>query len=54
VLLGEPILTASTGNHEEDQRVALSKAVGFLEAQLKNYDDQWVNFFDFWPDHARD
>ena len=54
VLLGEPILTASTGNHEEDQRAALRKAVGFLEAQLKNYDDQWVNFFDFWPDHARD
>jgi len=54
VLLGEPIVVASTGNHEEDQRAALSKAVGFLEAQLKNYDDQWVNFFDFWPDHACD
>jgi KDO2-lipid IV(A) lauroyltransferase len=54
VLLGEPILTAATGNHEEDQRAALIKAVGFLETQLKNYDDQWVNFFDFWPDHARD
>jgi KDO2-lipid IV(A) lauroyltransferase len=54
VLLGEPIMTATTGNHEEDQRAALNKAVSFLEAQLKNYDDQWVNFFDFWPDHARD
>ena len=54
VLLGEPIMTSSTGNHEENQRAALSKAVGFLEAQLKNYDDQWVNFFDFWPDHACD
>jgi KDO2-lipid IV(A) lauroyltransferase len=54
VLLGEPILTASTGDHEADQRTALSKAVGFLEAQLKNYDDQWVNFFDFWPDQTRD
>jgi KDO2-lipid IV(A) lauroyltransferase len=54
VLLGEPILTAATGNHEADQLAALSKAVGFLQAQLRNYDDQWVNFFDFWPDHACD
>ena len=54
VLLGEPILPASTGNRDEGQRAGLHKAVEFLEAQLSKYYDQWVNFFDFWPVHPRD
>ncbi len=54
VLLGEPILPASSGNREEDQLAGLRQAVGFLSAELANYYDQWVNFFDFWPDHSRD
>ena len=54
VLLGEPILPASTGNRDEDQRAGLRQAVEFLEAQLSKYYDQWVNFFDFWPVHPRD
>ena len=54
VLLGEPILPASSGNRNEDQRTGLRQAVRFLEAQLTDYYDQWVNFFDFWPVHPRD
>jgi KDO2-lipid IV(A) lauroyltransferase len=54
VLLGEPILPASSGNRDEDQLAGLRQAVRFLEAQLSNYYDQWVNFFDFWPVHPRD
>ena len=54
VLLGEPILPASTGNRDEDQRAGLRQAVEFLEAQLSKYYDQWVNFFDFWPVHPHD
>ncbi len=54
VLLGEPIFPASSGNREEDQRSGLRQGVRFLEAQLSNYYDQWVNFFDFWPVHSRD
>jgi KDO2-lipid IV(A) lauroyltransferase len=54
VLLGEPILPASSGNGDEDQRSGLRQAVRFLEMQLTNYYDQWVNFFDFWPVPPRD
>jgi KDO2-lipid IV(A) lauroyltransferase len=54
VLLGEPILPGSTGSREEDQRAGLREAVRFLEEQLANYYDQWVNFFDFWPGPNRD
>jgi KDO2-lipid IV(A) lauroyltransferase len=54
VLMGEPILPASSGNRDEDQRNGLLQAVRFLEAQLSDYYDQWVNFFDFWPVHPRD
>jgi hypothetical protein len=39
---------------DEDQRAGLRQAVRFLETQLANYYDQWVNFFDFWPVHPRD
>jgi KDO2-lipid IV(A) lauroyltransferase len=54
VLLGEPILPASSGNCDKDQRSGLRQAVRFLETQLTNYYDQWVNFFDFWPVSPRD
>jgi KDO2-lipid IV(A) lauroyltransferase len=54
VLLGEPILPACSGNRDEDQLDGLRQAVRFLEAQLSNYYDQWVNFFDFWPVHPND
>jgi KDO2-lipid IV(A) lauroyltransferase len=54
VLLGEPILPASTGSREQDQRMGLCQAVRFLEAQLANYYDQWVNFFIFWTVHPGD
>jgi predicted LPLAT superfamily acyltransferase len=52
--MGEPILPARSGNRDEDQRSGLLQAVRFLEAQLSDYYDQWVNFFDFWPVHPRD
>jgi KDO2-lipid IV(A) lauroyltransferase len=54
VLMGEPILPAATGNRERDQQEGLRQAVGFLESQLADYYDQWVNFFSFWPVQARD
>ena len=54
VLLGEPIAPASTGNREQDQLAGLRQAVRFLEAQLPDYYDQWINFFNFWPVQPRD
>jgi KDO2-lipid IV(A) lauroyltransferase len=54
VLLGEPILPAFPGNRDEDQRSGLRQAVRFLEVQLPDYYEQWVNFFDFWPAYPCD
>jgi len=54
LLLGEPITPASTGNCEQDQLAGLHQAVRFLEAQLPDYYDQWINFFNFWPVQPRD
>ncbi len=33
---------------------AMRQAVKFLEATLTTYYDQWMNYFDFWPDVPRD
>ncbi len=54
VLMGEPIAPASSGDRAQDQFEGLRQAVRFLEAQLSDYYDQWVNFFAFWPVHSRD
>ena len=49
IVTGDPIFPESSGNDDADQRAALARAVGFLEAQVSVYYDQWMNFFDFWP-----
>lgn len=49
VLIGDPIHPAATGNSEQDQQSGLRQAVRFLEVQIADYYDQWVNFFAFWP-----
>jgi predicted LPLAT superfamily acyltransferase len=58
VLMGDLIAAApsratrgadAAGVHE-----AMSRAVKFLEATLRIYYDQWMNFFDFWPGAPRD
>jgi KDO2-lipid IV(A) lauroyltransferase len=52
VLSGDPIFPGTSGDSDADQRAALAKAVGFLEAQLSVHYDQWTNFFDFWRANA--
>ncbi len=54
VLMGEPIFPVTSGDREQNQRTALLQAVRLLESHLSNYYDQWVNFFAFWRDTARD
>jgi KDO2-lipid IV(A) lauroyltransferase len=54
ILLGDPIHLSCSGDRDQDQLAGLRQAAGFLETQLANYYDQWVNFFDFWPVHPRD
>jgi KDO2-lipid IV(A) lauroyltransferase len=49
VVIGDPILPADTGNRDADLQAGLGKAVGFLEATLKTFHEQWLNFYEFWP-----
>lgn len=48
VLTGEPIYPAAASDLRQDDLPELRQAVRFLETQLSNYYDQWLNFFDFW------
>lgn len=50
VIMGKPIRLPHTGNREEDLRAGLEQATRFLEDTVKVYYDQWLNFFEFWPD----
>jgi lauroyl/myristoyl acyltransferase len=52
VIMGEPILITRTDDREKDLRVALQRAITFLEENIKTYSDQWLNFFDFWATQA--
>ena len=35
---------------DESIRQALTEATSFLEARLREYPHQWLNFFDIWPE----
>ena len=53
VLIGEPIYPASglrqpASDLRQEDLPELRQAVRFLETQVANYYDQWLNFFDFW------
>ncbi len=50
VLLGDPIWPAPADNLRQTDLPELRRAVGFLEKHLANYYDQWLNFYDFWPE----
>jgi KDO2-lipid IV(A) lauroyltransferase len=43
VIVGEAILP------QNDTRAALDRAVRFLEENVRRYDYQWLNFYEFWP-----
>jgi KDO2-lipid IV(A) lauroyltransferase len=48
VLVGEPIDPAPASDLRQEDLPELRQAVRFLETQVANYYDQWLNFFDFW------
>jgi KDO2-lipid IV(A) lauroyltransferase len=50
VIMGPVIQVPHTDNRDEDLRAALAPAVCFLEDMVRLYPDQWLNFYDFWPD----
>jgi predicted LPLAT superfamily acyltransferase len=48
VLMGDPIQIDCSKDQEEALRLAMEKSVSFLQNAVRNYSDQWLNFFDFW------
>ncbi len=48
-VVAEPIYLPRTGNRSKDLRVALERAVRVLESILDQHNDQWLNFYDYWP-----
>jgi KDO2-lipid IV(A) lauroyltransferase len=54
VLMGDPIPAAPApgkrGGDDAGLCEAMCQAVGFLEKTLTTHYDQWMNFFDFWPE----
>ena len=53
VISGQPIRLPHTGNRDQDLRTGLEPAVRFLEETVSRYPDQWLNFFQFWPETPR-
>jgi KDO2-lipid IV(A) lauroyltransferase len=49
VIMSPPIQLPHTGNRDEDLRAGLAQAARFLEDTVRLYYDQWLNFFEFWP-----
>jgi predicted LPLAT superfamily acyltransferase len=48
-VMGDPIYPVNTGDRDADLKAGLSQAVTFLEATLKTFHEQWLNFYEFWP-----
>jgi len=49
VVMGDPIELPQTGDRDCDLLFGLRQAVRFLEENVREYYDQWLNFFEFWP-----
>ncbi len=46
----EPIYAQDTGDREEDIKGTLKKIVKVFEKYIRQYPDQWYNFYPFWED----
>lgn len=58
VVMGDPIPGIPARDTRDDENAglyeAMSQAVRFLEQTLTTHYDQWMNYFDFWPDASGD
>jgi len=54
MMVAEPLRMNSEQPRDETIRQALLGATTFLEARLREYPHQWLNFFDIWPEDASD
>jgi len=48
LVVGQPLLLDPSQPQDVALRHALMHAVAFLEAHLRRWDSQWLNFFEFW------
>jgi len=49
MVIGPPLLLDTSEPSETAVPRALAQAVSFLEAHLRRWHSQWLNFYDFWP-----
>ena len=52
VITGKPIYLPHTGNRDRDLEAGLEQAVRLLEDAVREYPDQWLNFYEFWKEDA--
>lgn len=52
VIMSKPFYISHTGNRDQDLQAGLEKAVQLLEEAVKEYPDQWLNFYEFWKEEA--
>ncbi len=52
MVVGPPLRLDPSAPRDAAVRDALTQAVSFLEAHLRRWPGQWLNFYDFWPTAA--
>lgn len=53
-LMDEPIFFQSShGHHRQSIRSGMERLVSVFERYIRQYPDQWYNFFEFWADTSR-
>ncbi|MCE1227342.1 MAG: lysophospholipid acyltransferase family protein [Geobacteraceae bacterium] len=53
-LMDEPIFFQSShGHHRQSIRSGMERLVSVFERYIRQYPDQWYNFFEFWADISR-
>ncbi len=50
MVVGAPLPLDASRPRAEAVAPALAQAVAFLQTHLRRWPDQWLNFYDFWPD----
>jgi KDO2-lipid IV(A) lauroyltransferase len=52
MMVAQPLWMDPGQPRDESIRQAMTAATAFLEARLRDYPQQWLNFFDIWPEEA--
>jgi KDO2-lipid IV(A) lauroyltransferase len=52
MMVAQPLWMDPDVPRDESIRQAMTQATAFLEARLREYPQQWLNFFDIWPEET--